>query len=405
MKILYVEDDPIEADLALHFLTGAMPPHEVEIAPNIATAIDRLKKPPGEFDLVLLDLLLPDGSGLEALTYIRENRLPCAVVILTGAEDPAAAELAVKCGADGYLVKRGGYLQHLSEHLNSVLRRFLDESTHKSRPLRVLYVEPEAIDIALTKVHLARFAPHIHLETAPDGERVLNLLDDQDMVASVCDVLLFAYDLPGLNALDTLKLLRDRNRVSVPAVLLASIGSEAIASQVLRLGFDGYLTKQPFYLHQLPAALESAFYRAEVTREHAAQKSAQQRYQDLVTRIPVGVYRLRISPADNWMFDYASPRFFEIFGLPQDSPLYEAVAVFSMAQPDDLAEFMRRINISRRCLEPVDWEGRFVIGGQLCWLRIEFTATRLDNGDVVHDGIVKNITGYKQMEMEQTIKK
>ncbi|MFA7240055.1 MAG: response regulator [Sulfuricellaceae bacterium] len=399
MKILYVEDNPGDADLVRRALTNASPPHEVAIAPTLAAAYARLGKPDG-IDLVLSDLRLPDGSGLEVLAYIREHRLPFAVVILTGVEAPEEAGTAVKSGADDYLAKRGDYLQHLPEHLSAVLKRFRENAMRKFQPLRVLYVEPDSFDISLTIAHLGKFAPHIHLASAPDGEKTLDLLADQDSAAAVCDVLLLTYDLPGLNALDTLKLLRGQNRVDTPAVLLVSQGSAEIVSQVIRLGFDGYLSKHPFYLHQLPGALEGAYFRAEATREHAALKSAQQRYQDLVARIPVGVFCFRTLPIGALIFDYASPRFFELFGLPQDSGLSTAGTVFSLALPDDLTEITHRIEISRRNLAPMEWEGYFTIGDQLRWLRIESTATRLDNGDIVNDGIVKDISAHKQAEFK-----
>ncbi len=394
MKILYVEDNPLDADLVRRRLSSTTPPHDVEIAPNIARALKRLQTP-SQFELILLDLSLPDGNGLEVLTYIRRHKLPCAVVFLTGAEDLENAALAVKSGADDYVVKQGDYLQQLAARLDAVLRSFRDETIRKSQPLRVLYVEPDNVDVTLTIVHLARFAPHIHLESASDGESVLELLSCQDKAATLYDILLLADTLPGLSALDTFSLLHSRNGVDIPAVLLVSKGSEGIVSQVMRLGIDGFLSKQPFYLHQLPAALEGAFYRAEAGREHAALKASQQRYQDLVKRIPSGVFHFVVQPDGSMVFDYASPRFFEIFGLPPDAGLSDAGTAFSKAHPDDLSEIMRRIAATRHDLKALEWEGRFVIGGQVRWLRIESTATRLDNGDVVNDGIVKDITEHR----------
>jgi two-component system NtrC family response regulator len=58
-----------------------------------------------EFDLVFLDVRMPDGSGLEILPKIQENPNPPEVVIITGYGDPDGAELAIKSGAWDYITK------------------------------------------------------------------------------------------------------------------------------------------------------------------------------------------------------------------------------------------------------------------------------------------------------------
>ncbi len=59
------------------------------------------------FDLVLLDVGLPDGDGLKILPLLREYPRPPEVIIITGNGDPDAAESAIRTGAWDYLVKPG----------------------------------------------------------------------------------------------------------------------------------------------------------------------------------------------------------------------------------------------------------------------------------------------------------
>jgi len=56
-------------------------------------------------DVVLLDVHLPDRSGLEVLTEMRERFPDVPVVVLSMADEPAYVEEAVRAGAAGYLVK------------------------------------------------------------------------------------------------------------------------------------------------------------------------------------------------------------------------------------------------------------------------------------------------------------
>src|SRR5262245_18231845 len=114
MKILYVEDNPNDADLTRRWLRKHAPQFALEVVATQSDAVARLSGPDApSFDLVLTDLQLPDGDGLSLLTYIRERRLPIAVIVITGAGDEKTAVTALKAGADDYVPKRDDYLERL----------------------------------------------------------------------------------------------------------------------------------------------------------------------------------------------------------------------------------------------------------------------------------------------------
>jgi len=72
------------------------------------------------WELVLMDLELPDLSGIETTRRIKERVPGAVVVVLTVFEDPATVVDAICAGADGYLLKRVGG-DELLEHLRAVL--------------------------------------------------------------------------------------------------------------------------------------------------------------------------------------------------------------------------------------------------------------------------------------------
>src|SRR5262245_58683891 len=101
MKILYVEDNANDADLARLWLRKQAPKFALEVVATQSEAVARLTgQDVTSFDLVLTDLQLPDGDGLSLLTYIRERGMPLAVVVITGMGDEKTAVTALKAGAD-----------------------------------------------------------------------------------------------------------------------------------------------------------------------------------------------------------------------------------------------------------------------------------------------------------------
>jgi len=122
MRILYVEDNPFDADLTRRALQRNAPHLSLEVARSQKEALERLQ-PGAAYDLLLTDLRLPDGNGFSLLSHVRENKLHLAVVVITGQGDEEIAVSALKAGANDYLVKRENYLVHLWGTLSNALER------------------------------------------------------------------------------------------------------------------------------------------------------------------------------------------------------------------------------------------------------------------------------------------
>ncbi|HTB21432.1 MAG TPA: diguanylate cyclase [bacterium] len=102
-RILLVEDNPSDRDFLNACLsTGA---HEVELdfAARLTEASTRLKD--RRYELVIADLNLPDGEGLDTFFKVKELAEDAAIVVMTGMDDAQLASRAVLAGAQDYLVK------------------------------------------------------------------------------------------------------------------------------------------------------------------------------------------------------------------------------------------------------------------------------------------------------------
>lgn len=122
MRVLVVEDDDRVARGLLTALRHAG--YEVH---RVATAADALRAAPA--DVVLLDLGLPDGDGLEVLRELR-HRPGTAVITVTARGEERERVLGLRAGADDYVVKPFGTSELLAR-IEAVLRR---TRTHRAEP-------------------------------------------------------------------------------------------------------------------------------------------------------------------------------------------------------------------------------------------------------------------------------
>jgi len=98
-KVLIIEDEPIFRDLAKRMLYG----YDCTAVSSIEEArMAFIKKEP---DVVLLDITLPDGSGLELLKEIKEIHSGARVVMLTRSNLEDDVRSAMQNGATGYIIK------------------------------------------------------------------------------------------------------------------------------------------------------------------------------------------------------------------------------------------------------------------------------------------------------------
>ncbi|HIJ89069.1 MAG TPA: diguanylate cyclase [Desulfuromonadales bacterium] len=99
--ILLVEDDRFFRDMYSNLLQAEG--YQVEVASGGADGLAMLAN--GQYSLVITDLVMPDVSGLEILSRVRESHPTVDVIMVTGNANLESAILALKLGARDYLVK------------------------------------------------------------------------------------------------------------------------------------------------------------------------------------------------------------------------------------------------------------------------------------------------------------
>jgi DNA-binding NarL/FixJ family response regulator len=109
IRVLLVEDNPGDARLVEILLSEVDSPRfEITHAGRLEEAIELLVGEAHYFDVILLDLSLPDSSGLETVSRMRAAAPRTPMVVLSGQDDEETALRALKSGVKDYLVKGRG---------------------------------------------------------------------------------------------------------------------------------------------------------------------------------------------------------------------------------------------------------------------------------------------------------
>lgn len=160
--VLLVEDDPSHAELVRRAFSSH-PEFQLSIVDSLAAArVAILQSVP---DLVIADLLLPDGHGRTLLTE-RAHVSVFPVVMLTSHGDEAAAVEAIKAGARDYIVKSDISLAELPHTVERALREW--DQTQALRRAEAANQRTQALLKSVTDS-----VPLGLIVVAPDGRRVL----------------------------------------------------------------------------------------------------------------------------------------------------------------------------------------------------------------------------------------
>lgn len=121
-KILIVEDDPqITKILIMNLRLSGF---EIDNAVTFHEAWSKITS--DHFDLILMDIGLPDGSGLDLCQKVRESGNEVPIVFLSARTDEASVVKGIKNGADDYLRKPFG-LEELKVRVNKFVKKLVPQ--------------------------------------------------------------------------------------------------------------------------------------------------------------------------------------------------------------------------------------------------------------------------------------
>ena len=315
MKVLYIEDNPLDADLVRITLKKCGDEFSFEWANGLQEGMARLmSEVPCPFDLVLSDMHLVDGTGLTVLSEIRKAALPVAVVMVTGQGDEDTAIASLKTGATDYIVKRQNYLKDLPDTLRNAYKVYNESAYKQHDEFRVLYGEHNVTDIDLTTRFFKNHAPQIDLDIVSTAADLLEKISTGDGQPEY-DALLIDYHLPGSGVIDLIRQIRMK-KVDFPIIIITGLGSEEAAVEILKLGNTDYVVKTSGYLMRLPVILENAHNLRMLQKEKEALRASEERFRLLADNALDVIFRIKLGKT--LKAEYVSPAIEGITGYTLD---------------------------------------------------------------------------------------
>jgi PAS domain S-box-containing protein len=180
IKILLIEDDPADAMLLSHSLKESFNNQfDLTKSGDLSHGLNELLR--AHFDVVILDLSLPDSIGLDSFKRIHENCQDTPVIVLTGMEDELTGINAVKMGAQDFLIKGKIKSKTLSRSINysierNALLKQLSENTKKlEERTNDLLREKQKLSEAQKLAHIGSWELDIESNTLTLSEELCNI--------------------------------------------------------------------------------------------------------------------------------------------------------------------------------------------------------------------------------------
>uniref|UniRef100_B8HRN3 histidine kinase n=1 Tax=Cyanothece sp. (strain PCC 7425 / ATCC 29141) TaxID=395961 RepID=B8HRN3_CYAP4 len=138
----------------------------------------------------------------------------------------------------------------------------------------------------------------------------------------------------------------------------------------------------------------------DVTDRKAAELALQEsetKFRRLTENVPGMIYRYVVHPDGHDAFTYVSPRCQEIYELDAETILQDSRVLWSMVDPEDVPRLEAGIAISAQHLSPFFVEHRIHTPSGMKWIQAISLPERMENGDLVWDGLIIEVTEHKRL--------
>ncbi|WP_278548443.1 response regulator transcription factor [Paraclostridium bifermentans] len=149
-----------------------------------------------EYDVILLDLNLPDTDGIEVLKYLRKKSIDTPIIIITARDNVSDLAIGLDNGADDYITKPFQLLE-VRARIHAVIRRFhgrtnpiINIGTLKLNPVnRTVYIDDKEVILAIKEFDILEYICYKHPAVVSSEKIVEHVYDENfDPFSSVLRV-------------------------------------------------------------------------------------------------------------------------------------------------------------------------------------------------------------------------
>lgn len=264
VRVICVEDNSIDREIILHALRRLLPNINVVFSESAEDFLEKHGQK-NDYDLLILDALLPGMSGLEVLSQMRKSKVfqDLPIILCTSLDSPRIRSQAEEVGVTRFVAKTMD-MSELAQSVVDILRTSHVEQA-KGRDLNFLMIEDSRVDFEIFKRYI-----HEKFTSPCFVHRVGSLAETLKLNGDDWDLVILDLNLPDGEGLDLLHKIRSWSP-NVPILILTGMNNEELAMRSLEEGAQDYLLKNEINADQLAKSLRFAFARDNTQRRFRSQ--------------------------------------------------------------------------------------------------------------------------------------
>jgi signal transduction histidine kinase len=266
IRALYAEDDPNVAGIVRSYIEHFAPDWRLDVVPNGTECLNRMAM--GGYNILLLDLVLPDTDGLQILGELARRNDPTPVVMVSGHGQTELAVRALRAGAADCVDKTSPQFLQLVDIIKRVHARHAEGQKRPSTaPLSsrhpVTLIEGSSAVAGDIRNFFTKHAPQFDLSvTATAAE-----LDRFFTAGAPAHAIIIGPTPPNTKPLEILRRVHS-HAAQVPTLIVSSRNDGETAVAAFKLGAQDFILQKPDYHTELVFSLNSMLRRAETERQN-----------------------------------------------------------------------------------------------------------------------------------------
>lgn len=257
LRILIAEDNPFNVIVTEDTLNSELKELTIGKAENGRIAYEMVRD--DDWDLVLMDVHMPEMSGLEATSAIRklpDARANTIIIAMTASVLREETDSYMRHGMDGFVPKPFQVEQLISE-----IRRLRSERKSSSSsapaipPLRILIAEDNPFNVIVAEDTLRSEIPDVTIGKAENGKLAFEAVRDGEWDIVLMDIAM--PEMTGLEATAAIRKLQDPAKSGTTIIAMTASVLKEETDHYLKKGMDGFVPK-PFKVEQLLGEIQRA---------------------------------------------------------------------------------------------------------------------------------------------------